>query len=243
MREGKGRVGATMRRAGVVVAIFLLASCGKSAPHATILFMKERELGGTAFPTRVIVNRHYVRIDPDTGAGNYILFDRKAGVIYSVDASDRTILVIHSHPITLQKPATITNTVTVGKGKERFLGHTLIHYRLFTDGQQCYSIEAGKHLLLPVARALTAYADTLAGEQAVTAQNAPAGIETPCDLEDNVFDPGREYAYGFPVRMTDADQNQKVLVGVKRDVAVKAGLFVLPAHYVRYSPGEIRRGG
>lgn len=243
MRESGGRVRAILRRGGVVLALFLLASCAKSTPHATILFMKERELGGPAFPTRVIVNRRYVRIDPDTGAGNYILFDRKEGVIYSVDASDRTILVIRSHPITLQKPATITNTVTIGKHKGHFLGHTLVHYRLFTDGQQCYSIAAGKHLLPHVARALTAYADTLAGEQAVTAQNTPAGIETPCDLEDNVFDPGREYAYGFPVRMTDADQNQKVLVAVKRDVAVKAGLFVLPAHYVRYSPGEVRHGG
>lgn len=233
----------TMRRVSLVVAMFLLASCGKSGPHAMILFMKERELGGSPYPTRIIINRHYVRIDPDTGAGNYILFDRKASVIYSVDASDRTILVIHSHPITLQKPSTITNTMTIGKRKGRFLGHTLIHYRLFTDGQQCYSLEAGKHLLRSAARALTAYADTLAGEQAVTAQNTPAGIETPCDLEDNVFDPGREYAYGFPVRMSDADQNQKVLVGVKRDVPVKAGLFVLPAHYVRYSPGEIRHGG
>ncbi|MHB8255447.1 MAG: hypothetical protein ACYDEV_17605 [Acidiferrobacter sp.] len=228
---------------GLVGGLIVLASCAKSGPHATILFMKERELGGPVFPTRIIVNRRYVRIDPDTGVGNYILFDRKLRVIYSVNASDRTILVIRNHAVTLARPATLTNVVKRGHSHGLFLGHKLVHYRLFTDGQQCYDIEAAQHLLPHVVLALTAYADTLAGEQAITAENTPAGLETSCDLANNVFYPGREYAQGFPVRMVDAEKNEKVLVSFKRDVRVKRSLFVLPAHYVQYSPGEVRNGG
>jgi len=220
-----------------------LASCGRSSPHATILSMKERELGGPAFPTRIIVNRRYVRIDPDTGTGNYILFDRKQGVIYSVNVSDRTILVIHSHPVTLKRPATLTNVVQRGQTKGHFLGYPLVHYRLLTAGEQCYDIEVAKDLLPHAVKALAAYAETLAGEQAITAENTPTGLESPCDLADNVFDPGRAYAQGFPVRMLDAEKNEKVLVSFKQHVTVKRALFVLPAHYVRYSPGEVRNGG
>lgn len=237
------RMGAIVTRAALIGAAVALASCGKSGPHATILYMKERELGGPAFPTRIVVNRRYMRIDPDTGTGNYILFDRKHRIIYSVDRSDRTVLVIHSHLITLAKPAAFHNAVKQGATKGQFKGHTLKSYRLFTNDQQCYYVVAARHLLPGVVSALKAYADTLAGEQALTAASTPAGLETPCDLADNVFDPGREYAQGFPVRLLDYEENEKVLTAYKRHVAVKAGLFALPPHYVRYSPGEIRNGG
>lgn len=234
-------------RAFVMWAVFvglagLLASCAKSGPHATLVFLKERELGGPAFPTRLIVTHRYLRIDPDTGTGNYILFDRKRHVIYSVNVSDRTILVIHSHLITLAKPPGLVDTVKKGAAKGHFRGHALVHYRLFTDGQQCYKVVAAKTLLPHVVSALKAYEDTLASEQARSAVNAPPGLETPCDLADNVFDPGREYAFGFPVRITDFEQNEKVLVGFKKDAPIKRSLFVLPPHYVPYSPGEIRNG-
>lgn len=242
MKKRKAQVQGLLKWA-LLGAAMMLASCAKSGPHATVLSMRERELGGPAFPTRIVVSQKFVRIDPDTGTGNYVLFNRKKGVIYSVNAADRTILVIHRHPITLAKPANLVDTVKRGKKAGRFFSHTLINYKLFTDGQQCYDIEAAKTLLPHVVNALRAYADTLAGEQALTALSVPAGLETPCDLADSVFDPGREYAQGFPVRMVDADKNEKVLVNFKRDVAVKPGFFVLPAHYVRYSPGEVRNGG
>lgn len=228
---------------GLASWILVLASCARSGVHATILFMQERELGGPVFPTRIIVSSRYVRIDPDIGTGNYILFDRKERVIYSVDTADRTILVIHSHPVTLVKPATLVDVVRRGHTKGQFLGYPLVHYRLFTAGRQCYDIEVAQHLLPHAVKALNAYAETLAGEQAITAENTPAGLETPCDLADNVFDPGRIYAQGFPVRMVDTDKNEKVLVNFKQHVVVARKLFVLPADYVRYSPEEIRNGG
>ncbi len=235
VRRGLLHLGA----AGLVMA---LASCGRSSPHATILYMKERELGGPPFPTRIIVNRRYLRIDPDTGTGNYILFDRKRRIIYSVDHSDRTILVIRSHLITLAKPAKLRDTVKSGPARGRFKGHKLRSYRLYTNGRQCYYVVAAKGLLPGAVSALKAYSDTLAGEQALTAANTPVGLETACDLADNVFDPGREYAYGFPVRLLDYEENEKILMAYKKDVPVKSSLFALPAHYVRYSPGEVRNG-
>ena len=236
------RVHQGLARLALVGLALALASCGRSGPHATILNMRERELGGPPFPTRIIVNRRYVRIDPDTGTGNYILFDRKRRIIYSVDHSDHTILVIRSHIITLTKPARLRETVKRGHVRGRFKGHKLRSYRLYTNGHQCYYIVAAKGLLPGAVSALKAYADTLAGEQALTAANTPAGLETACDLADNVFNPDREYAYGFPVRMLDYEANEKVLISYKKDVSVKRSLFTLPAHYVRYSPGEVRNG-
>ncbi len=232
-----------LKRWLLFAGVAVLTSCARGMPHATILYMKERELGGPAFPTKVVITHRFVRIDPDTGTGNYILFNRKQSVIYSVDAADRTILVIRSHPITLRRPKTLTNVVERDGSAGRFGKHKVFRYRLLTSGEQCYTIAAARHLLPHAAQALASYARTLAGEQAITAENTPSRLETPCGLADNVFNPGREYAEGFPVRMTDADENQKVLIAFKHDVPVKRSLFTLPAHYVRYSPGEVRDGG
>ncbi|WP_298135722.1 hypothetical protein [Acidiferrobacter sp.] len=231
-----------LARLALGALIMTLASCGRGGPHATILTMRERELGGPPFPTRIIFNRHYVRIDPDTGTGNYILFNRKQGIIYSVDHGDHTILVIRRHIITLARPANLRETAKRGLAKGHFKGHKLRSYRLYTNNHQCYYILAAKGLLPGAVSALKAYAYTLAGEQARTVANTPPGLTTPCDLADNVFDPAREYAYGFPVRVLDYNENEKVLVGYKKDVLVKPSLFTLPAHYVLYSPGQIRNG-
>lgn len=231
----------TLIRLAGLGAVLVLASCGKSAPHATILSLREQELGGAFFPTRILITRRFVRIDPDTGVGNYILFNRQKHVIYSVDAADHTILVIRARPVHLTSPIVLANTVVPLPGTTRFHGHTVRHYHLLTNGRQCYDIEAAKGLLPGAARALIGYERTLAGEQAVTAADSPPGVEGPCGLADNVFDPGREYAEGFPIRITDNDDNTKILIGFQRDVAVKAGLFTLPPHYLRYSPGDVRR--
>lgn len=231
----------TLIRLAGLGTVLLLASCGRSEPHATVLSLREQELGGAFFPTRVLITRRFVRIDPDTGAGNYILFNRRKHAIYSVDAADHTILVIHARPVRLTPPMPLVNSIRRLPGTTRFHGHTVRHYQLFTNGRQCYDIDAARGLLPGATRALIAYEKTLAGEQAITAANTPPGVEGPCSLADNVFDPGREYAEGFPVRVTDNNDNEKVLIGFRRDVAVNADVFALPRHYLRYSPGEVRR--
>lgn len=233
----------TIIKIALVAALLVLGGCAKKGPYATVLSFQESELGGSLFPTQVMITKQYVRIDSDTGTGNYILFNRKARVIYSVDAVDHTILVIHAHPVTLTPPMALVNVVKKESDAPDFHGHKVVHYVLFTNGEQCYSVYASRGLLRHATRALSAYEKALAGEQAVTAENAPPGVETPCDLADNVFDPGREYAQGFPVRVTDEDKNQKILTKVQHDVSVSPQLFTLPRSYVLYSPGEVRSGG
>ncbi len=231
-----------MVRAAAAGITLALAGCGQGAPHATILYLQTREYGGSPFPARILVNSRFLRIDPDMATGNYILFNRKERVIYSVDAADRTILVIHSHPVTYTSPMLLENRVARLPGSLVFDGHKALHYVLSTNGKQCYDVYAAKGFLRGAGKALVAYEQALAGEQALAAEQGAPELQGPCDLADSIFAAGREYAQGFPIKMTDQNQNEKTLVRVRRDVAVKRDTFTLPAHYLRYSPNEVRSG-
>ncbi|MDA8390355.1 MAG: hypothetical protein M0Z76_06460 [Gammaproteobacteria bacterium] len=235
-------MGKRMVRAVAAGVTLVLAGCGRGAPHATILYLQARESGGSPFPARVLVNRHFVRIDPDMATGNYILFNRKRRVIYSVDAADRTILVIRSHPVTYTPPILLENRVARLPGSVTFDGHKALHYALSTNGEQCYEVYAAKGFLRGAARALAGYKKALAGEQALAAEQGAPELQGPCGLADSIFSAGREYAQGFPIKMIDQNHNEKTLMRVRRDVAVNRDTFTLPAHYLRYSPNEVRSG-
>ncbi len=237
-----GLMGKRMAQAGAVGMVLALAACGQRAPHATILYLRAREYGGAPYAERIFVNRRFVRIDPDMATGNFILFNRKQHVIYSVDTGDRTILVIHSHRFSYTAPMLLANRVAKAPGVMEFEGHKALHYVLSTNGEQCYDLYAAKGFLPGPARALASYDRALAGEQAAAAEAGAPELQGPCDLADSVFSAGREYGQGFPIKMTDHDHNEKTLVRVRRDAAVALDTFTLPAHYLRYSPKEVRSG-
>ena len=236
-------MGKRLVRMATVGMTLALVACGQNTPHATILYLRAREYGGAAFPARILVNRQFVRIDPDMATGDYILFNRKQRVVYSVDATDRTILVIHSHPVTYTSPMVLANRIEKIPGVLTFDGHKAQHYVLSTNGKQCYSLYVAKGFLRGAAKALTDYDKALSGERALAAEQGVPQPQGPCELADGIFSAGREYTLGFPVKLTDKDHNEKILLRVRRNVAVGRDTFTLPAHYLRYSPNEVRNSG
>ena len=89
--------------------------------------------------------------------------------------------------------------------------------------------------------ALREYHETLAGEQAAMQTNMPIGMQSVCDLADQVFVPARYLAHGFPVRQVNRAGVTRQLVSYKRDVPVEKGIFDLPKDYKQITPSELRK--
>jgi hypothetical protein len=89
--------------------------------------------------------------------------------------------------------------------------------------------------------ALREYHETLAGEQAAMQANMPAGMQSVCDLADQVFVPARYLEQGFPVRQVNRAGVTRQLAGYKYDVPVEKGIFDVPKDYKQMSPAELRK--
>lgn len=228
-----------------------MAGCAAPAPQPApppqpvALYFKQRDADSDFYPTRMLVTPAYLRIDGGKDdAGDFILLDRAARTIYSVNKTDRTVLVIKPLPVTLAAPTPFNNTVKEEAGAYPEVGGRPVrHYVLSTNGRQCDEVFAADGFLPDAAAALREYMQVLAGEQAAAAANAPPGVESACDLADNVFVPDRTLAYGFPVRQQDATGRIRQLVNYDVHFTPDPKLFVLPPDYRRYTTGQERTGG
>ena len=78
---------------------------------------------------------------------------------------------------------------------------------------------------------------TLARVQAATLADMPAGTQSPCDLADYVYAPGRSLAHGLPIQER-GQRDSRSLVDFAAEHPVAASLFVVPEDYVQMAlPG------
>jgi hypothetical protein len=120
-------------------------------------------------------------------------------------------------------------------------GKAVTHYRLVTNGQRCFEVYAADGLLPEAVAALREYHATLAGEQAVMQAQVPAGLQSDCDLADQVFLPARHLEHGFPVRQVNRAGVTRQLVDYKRDVPLQPGIFDIPKDYKQITPAGVRK--
>ncbi len=216
----------------------LLTACA-GAPRATLLEFSEQESGGEPYATRMLVTDNYLRIDDGLGGDGFILLDRPARTIYSVSHPDKTVLVIAPRKIELAPPAVFEHAVERdNEPYPQVSGRPVRRYTLSTNKQRCLEVFAADGLLPGALAALREYQDILAGEQALAAARRPKELQDDCALADDVFQPARHLAFGFPVKQIDSAGKARDLADFRTDVAVEPGLFELPAGYRRYSLSE-----
>ncbi len=225
----------------VVVAGLAGCSGGEGAQSATVLHLVEQERGTDPYRTRMIATDSFLRIDDGEGSRSFILFDRKAKTIYSVNALDSRILVIHSRAIDVASPIVLRHKVEKDDvTMPDIAGKKPVHYRLLTNDKVCYDLFAANGLLPKANQALREFYETLAYEQAVTLTWTPKEMMTPCGLANNIFLPTRHLVYGFPVRLEDMNGRTSQLVDFHTDFKPRPELFELPASYHRTTMEELR---
>jgi hypothetical protein len=219
----------------------MLASCSEKPVEATVLYQVEQEPGGEPYRTRLVVTAKFLRLDEDNEGNDFLLFDRAQKTIYSVSREGKRVLIIKSGAEPVKAPANLAHKVETDAATfPAVAGKKITHYRLLTNGRQCYDLHAAEGLLPEVVAALREYYLTLAEQQALTLTVMPKEMQTPCDLANNVYLPTRHLEHGLPIRLTDMNGKTSELMDFRTDFKAGERLFTLPVDYRWMSINELR---
>jgi hypothetical protein len=226
----------------LLLVLPVLAACSEAVPPTAFLSFAETEPGGEPYPVRMLVTEKFLRIEDGDGQDGFVLLDRAARTLYSVNHAARTTLVVRAEPVKLAAPARFEHKAERDPAALPDVGgEKVVHYRLLTNGENCFEVYAADGLLPQALAALREYHETLAGEQAAMQANIPAAFQSACDLADHVFLPARHLAHGFPVRQVNRAGRVRQLIDYKTGVPVDAKLLQLPKDYKQITPANLRK--
>ncbi|HKJ75847.1 MAG TPA: hypothetical protein VKA64_01445 [Gammaproteobacteria bacterium] len=210
--------------------------------EAVMLLYQRQDGGGPAYPSRFLVTPEYMRIDSGETEGDYVLFDRKKGVIHSVTHQDGSVLEIRPHEVAVEAPVELNlSQERTDQGDMPPVGGTVPERHLLrANDRRCYEVVAVPGLLEAAVEARREYRRVLAGEHARGVNALPADMQDVCNLATHTFAPVRHLAYGLPIQERGHDGFSRTLMDYDRAVEVDAALFTLPEGYVHYAPGETR---
>ena len=230
----------------IFFSCLMLISCAsqqteqqKMAENAGQVFIfAETPAGGTSSNVRIYVNKKFMRIDDGTTPDDFILFDRKNGVINSVVAEGKTIFVIKKRKVNVEPPIKIEYTHTKQASSamtKRHNGLKAFHYKFSANGKSCYNVLAVKDYMPEAVEAFKEFRAIMAGEHSKTMSNIPGEEYDACDLAFNIFESTEHLQHGFPVREWDDKGYQRFLAKVKDNVPPPEGFLELPEGYRSYS--------
>lgn len=225
------------------VLSLVLSAC-ESGDQATpqgdlMLLFQEQEPGVDPYPTRVLINENYVRMDDGADGSDYVLFDRQLQTIYSVSHINRTILVVHSKPVEGEPPMQLEMDAKKTEHPEapEIAGKHPVEYSLTVNDKACTRVMAVPDFLSDGVEALREFQRTLAGQHAENLPKTPVEMLDPCFVAYSVFAPVRHLQYGFPVQQWDVNGASRSLVDYKRGESMNPELFSLPESYRRMGVG------
>ncbi len=200
------------------------------AGDVTRLIVRESAPGIEPVQHRILVRPDFMRMDIVGDDSGFLLLDRKKRLIHDINLDDHTDLLISQNAISLKPPAAFENETTVVQGGPlpAIAGHPTRHYRISTNGTVCHDIVVLDGALQDAARALIEFAEVLASEQAIGLAATPEPFTSDCELSSFVFQPGREYRQGFPVREQDWRGRLRELTDFEQAYSADAALFVVP---------------
>lgn len=227
----------------LIMTSLLFAACQQAAETHMIMFVEE-EQGIDPFQTRVLVNHQYLRFDDGVASVNYLLMDRAAKKIYTVNHQEKTIMVLERKTLDIQPPFELKHTEKkIGDMKEapQINGKQPVHYQLSTNDQVCLDVVAVEGLLPEAVKALREFNEILASDSATTIQNFPADMQEPCMLAMTTFAPNQYLQHGFPVQEWKSGISRHLL-DFKTSFDAPPETFTLPKDYFQYTVQQFREG-
>jgi len=228
-------------RALHLLFLLVVSACTQDAPKSAFLVFQETEPGGNSYPVRMLITDRYLRIEDGDGKSGFILFDRGARKIYSVNTDAGSTMILEGAPVKNTPPKKFEHRVeTLPESLPDVGGHSVVHHRLLTNNEKCFDVYAAKGLLPQAVQALREYHQALAAEQAALQSAVPAEFQSVCDLADYVFVPARYLDQGFPVRQVNRAGVMRQLVDFKVGVPVDEKLLQLPTGFSEVIPSKMR---
>lgn len=223
----------------LVLSSFLIVACSKSQPGPLMLLYSEAEHNVEPYLSRTIITDQFVRMDYNVDDEDFILFDRKAEKIYSVNHSDKTVMEIGKRPVDIESPIALNlseGARAIEEDAPKISGHPLRHIQLMVNDVQCMDLMVAEKLLPRASQAMQEYLTLLSGEHARILPAIPADMHEPCDLAQHIYAPTRQYSQGFPILERHKTGYSRTLLDYQEDYEPAKGLFDLPKDYRRYTP-------
>jgi len=132
----------------------------------------------------MLITQDFVRSDEDVDGGSFLLYDRRAKIVYRVSREQRRILVMRDQPFDPRVPETLLleDRVTLAKEAPRIEGRPVYAYALLSDGNVCQQSLVVPGLLAEEAKAIIELRGLLAGRQCRELNKTPKSFVRPAFL-------------------------------------------------------------
>lgn len=223
-----------------IVAAAFLVSCN-TGPVADVAVFEEVSPGQSAYKTRMIASKDFLRIDDGNDVGDFLLYDRKKKSVHNVNSQEQLILNISSISVAVDSPIKLDHKIVKKDTDAPMLAGSKVKNFLFiTNKQVCFDVHSADGMLPVLQQALAEYRRALSGEQAMMLSVTPAEMLNGCDLANNIYLPDRHLGKGFPVSQKEYTGRSRLLLDYKENKSINPQLFVLPSGYRQISPQDMR---
>lgn len=224
---------------------FALATpaAAKNVAGQYILFA-EQEASTPPIRTRILVSDNYVRFDDGEGLRDYLIFDRKAGILYNVRHDNRSVMILRRKDVQIEPPFELKHTVRdlgVMEEAPTINDQKPVHHQYLTNGEMCVDVVSIKGLMPEAVQALKEFQQVLASDSKMTFNNIPADLHKPCSIAMSTFAPARHLSNGFPIQESKPGYTRS-LIDFKQNFTIDASLFEVPEEYFRFSVQQMREG-
>jgi len=214
----------------------LVHADGKKGNDILLMF-QEQETGSEPYQVRMIFKNHLMRIDEGNSDNNFVLFNNKEHVIYSISSDRKSILVINSKQVKYEPPIKL-DLKTEKIDSVMFpsvSGKKPQAYKFNVNGETCNLVIAVPGLLDHALNMMRAYYTLLSYEQADAQASIPDDMLNPCDVVNNIVAPVHHLSFGFPIRESSKSGKQRAMIDFDEHYLADEKLFMLPKDYTRFS--------
>jgi hypothetical protein len=207
---------------------------------AQLLVYRVTEPGTEPYISRLLSTPDYLRLDQGRHDSGFILLDRKARIIYSVNAEDQSILVIDP-PRSERKPSSslrLSARLREEAGMPEVAGKSPEYWRFLVNERLCRSAVVVPGLLPRANAAYAEYLDRLAYQQLATQASIPADLQDPCEQAIHIYAPLAVLHKGLPLREWHESGWCQELVDFRSEFSVSSDSFELPADYRQVPLGQ-----
>jgi hypothetical protein len=195
------------------VALLSFSLSAADRETLTQVMFAESESGIEDYPSRVLMNARYLRLDDGVDSGDYVLFDRNTREIHSFNHEDETHLRIV--PSTSGRPE-FDLDFSVGRrtlnDAPAVNGRQPVEHVFRANGQLCRKSVNVEGFLEELRRQLVAYEQTLVAQGLQTLERLPASLRTPCYMANHYLHATSHLDAGFPMYVEDYTGTKKRLI-------------------------------
>ena len=233
-----------MKKLILVSLVMFITACGDNEPVTRIVFA-EMDSSTQPYMSRAIITPEFLRMDYNKDDDDFILFERKTGIIYSIVHGEKNIVVVNPQEVTVKSPVELKIEVVKGaveKDTPTVDGKSPEYFQYKVNGETCFETISVPNLLPFATKVHKQYLKTLAGEHGRILNAIPADQHNACDLAANIYHYEMKFENGFPINEWHGEYSngyRRQVVDFEENFEVNPELMKLPEGYNRYSPSDM----